>query len=157
MYSYQLFLDPHNDITMLPNDKVLPQEYFGFLQEQKKQGLYRFQFTSKMGCKSLLKFFTNYDVQVVSVKTFGDSYENLKIERKVRKVIKQLESYINVDFFYYQLDSLEKQYFIDVKKIEFLHKDLGTLTVSYDGIIKHNDPRWNEILLKTLNSAWRED
>ena len=157
MYSYQLFLDPHNDITMLPNDKVLPQEYFGFLQEQKKQGLYRFQFTSTMGRKSLLKFFTTYDVQVVSVKTFGDSYENLKIERKVKKVIKQLESYINVDFFYYQLDSLEKQYLIDVKKIEFLHKDLGTLTVSYDGIIKHNDQRWNDILLKALNSAWQED
>lgn len=157
MYSYQLFLDPHNDITMLPNDKVLPQAYFGFLQEQKKQGLSRFQFTSTMGRKSLLKFFTNYDVQVVSVKTFGDSYENLKIERKVRKVIKQLESYINVDFFYYQLDSLEKQYIIDVKKIEFLHKDLGTLTVSYDGIIKHNNQRWNDILLKTLNSAWQEN
>lgn len=157
MYSYQLFLDPHNDITMLPNDKVLPQEYFGFLQEQKKQGLYRFQFTSTMGRKSLLKFFTTYDVQVVSVKTFGDSYENLKIERKARKVIKQLESYINVDFFYYQLDSLEKQYLVDIKKIEFLHKDLGTLTVSYDGIIKHNDQRWNDILLKTLNSAWQED
>lgn len=156
MYSYQLFLDPHNDITMLPNDKVLPQEYFGFLQEQKKQGLYRFQFTSTMGRKSLLKFFTNYDAQVVSVKTFGDSYENLKIERKVKKVIKQLESYINVDFFCYQLDNLEKQYLIDVKKIEFLHKDLGTLTVSYDGIIKHNDQRWNDILLKTLNSAWQE-
>lgn len=157
MYSYQLFLDPHNDITMLPNDKVLPQEYFGFLQEQKKQGLYRFQFTSTMGRKSLLKFFTTYDVQVVSVKTFGDSYENLKIERKVRKIIKQLESYINVDFFYYQLDSLEKQYLVDIKKIEFLHKDLGTLTVSYDGIIKHNDQRWNDILLKTLNSAWQEN
>lgn len=157
MYSYQLFLDPHNDITMLPNDKVLPREYFDFLQEQKKQGLSRFQFTSTMGRKSLLKFFTNYDVQVVSVKTFGDSYENLKIERKVRKVIKQLESYINVDFFYHQLDSLEKQYIIDVKKIEFLHKDLNTLTVSYDGIIKHNDQRWNDILLKTLNSAWQEN
>lgn len=157
MYSYQLFLDPHNDITMLPNDKVLPREYFDFLQEQKKQGLSRFQFTSTMGRKSLLKFFTNYDVQVVSVKTFGDSYENLKIERKVRKVIKQLESYINVDLFYYQLDSLEKKYLIDVKKIEFLHKDLGTLTVSYDGIIKHNDQRWNDILLKTLNLAWQEN
>lgn len=157
MYSYQLFLDPHNDITMLPNDKILPQEYFGFLQKQKKQGLSRFQFTSTMGRKSLLKFFTNYDVQVVSVKTFDDSYENLKIERKVRKVIKQLESYINVDFFYYQLDSLEKQYLIDIKTIEFLHKDLGTLTVSYNGIIKHNDQRWNDILLKTLNLAWQEN
>ena len=44
-----------------------------------------------------------------------------------------------------------------LKKIEFLYKDLGTLTVSYDGIIKHNDQRWNDILLKTLNSAWQEN